>query len=462
LESIKDQDYAGTFEIIVVDNGSKDGTARIARECGARVVSCTAKGVIPAREYGARVATGDIIVQADADTLYPNDWLTRLTRHIEKHPEAVAVGGPFVYRDPPRWAWLEYIFRNLLNIISLFVYGKPCFTSGANFAFRRETFILIGGYDPDAISPDQLGMAIRLAKMGRIRFDTSIKVFTSSRRVQKPFAVVLSEGVVFASRAIARGINAGVRELAALGQRRLALRTFARVLPVIALVGFMSYGYFVPGSQVFGEVYYQNKALGNTIALTFDDGPNEPYTTQILDILAEYNVKATFFAIGMNVESYPDVARRIVAEGHVIGNHSYTHDANHALDPEGWRDIMTAQESISGVLGVRPHLYRPPHGKKSPWEMSYMHQLNMATVTWAISGYETLAKSPEELADQITNRERDGRVVLLHDGYATIHNTTQSDKSLVVKALPIIIERLKKDGYTFVTVPEMFGIPAYN
>lgn len=135
------------------------------------------------------------------------------------------------------------------------------------------------------------------------------------------------------------------------------------------VVSFTAYGYFVPSSPVFGKVYADESTKNKVVALTFDDGPNEPYTSQILDILAASNIKTTFFVIGHNVEQYPDSAARIIADGNVLGNHSYSHNANHALTDLGARDLEHAQVTINSTLGILPHLYRPPHGKKSPWEL---------------------------------------------------------------------------------------------
>lgn len=167
---------------------------------------------------------------------------------------------------------------------------------------------------------------------------------------------------------------------------------------LIVIVAIFLYGYFIPSAQVFGKVYYRGSASNLKVALTFDDGPNEPYTSQILNVLAQYNIKATFFLIGENVEFYPEVARRILAEGHVIGNHSYSHSANHALTGFGSRDAALAEKVIHEVTGVYPRLYRPPHGKTTPWELNYMKRSDMVTVTWNVETSELKSRSPEYIA----------------------------------------------------------------
>lgn len=473
LESLKNQDYEGDYEIIVVDNASTDGTARVAQEFGATVEVCDRRGVVYARQAGAEAASGDIIVQADADTVYPPDWLSRIARHFSVHPNSVALTGAYHYQDPsPWWARIEYFARHTTNLLSWLYQTHPALVSGANFAFRREAFVNAGGYDENSFYPDQWGIAHRLAKTGEISYDSKLLVSTSPRRVQKPTPVICLEvarnliGMIghFA------GYAAGVSTRRA--KKSLLSRSPARTAISIILagtVGFFSWGYFAPSSQVFGKVYYHQKTITDKIvAITFDDGPNEPYTSEILDILENYGINATFFVIGKNVELQSETAKRIVAEGNVIGNHSQSHNANHALTTYGYRDIELAQDTIVTVTGVSPHLYRPPHGKKSPWELYALKRLKLVEVTWSISANDQhivgfLGKpSPEMLAQEIVSKVRPGGIVLLHDGYGTNHGDIKADKSLTVKTLPLIIEELQKQGYEFVTVPELLKLPAYN
>lgn len=471
LESLKNQDYEGDYEIIVVDNASTDDTARVAAEFGARVISCPKKGVVYARQAGANLATGDIIVQADADTIYPRDWLSRIAKHFSSHPRSVALAGTYIYKDPPPWAGFEYFGRYLINIIGRLLFGRPVYISGANFAFRREAFLKANGYDASSLYPDQWGISHRLSRVGKVSYDKTLLVSTSARRVQKPFRIFLLDIELNSARIFAHFIKHDADLFRRLVMRLPLVRTPARLAASVSLaiiVSLLSYGYVAPTAQVFGKVYYTSKTSDKVIALTFDDGPNEPYTSQILDILNSYGVKATFFVIGKNVELYPETARRIIAEGHVLGNHTYSHKANHALTDDGDKDIELAQEAIFNVTGVKPHLYRPPHGKKSPWELEYLKRGELVEVTWSAAANEAHDELlfgtpvPKEVAKEIISKAKPGRVILLHDGYGTNHGDAKSDKSLTVKVLPSIIEELQKEGYRFVTVPELLDIPAYN
>lgn len=468
LESLKNQDYKGKYEIIVVDNGSTDNTVKIAKKHGVKVVSCPKKGVVYARNLGANVCSGDIIVQADADAVYPRNWLTRIAKHFSLHPEAVGLTGNYIYRDPPYWAKAEYFLRNFINMLTVMIFGRPFWVSGANFSFRRQAFIKIDGYKENSFQPDQYDISTRLSKLGKISYDKELSVLTSSRRVQKPFFNICIDIMLNLFKFFSHIFKSSITTLQTPIIKLPSIRTSIKIMPpVLMMIGFLLYGYFVPPSQVFGKVYYKANSSEKVIALTFDDGPNEPYTSQILDILNHYGVKATFFVIGKNVELYPETAKRIVADGHALEDHSYTHNANHALK-NSCNDIKLAQATIHKIAGVVPHLYRPPHGRKSPWELNCVKKANMTVVTWSDSTNELHSKmifgkpSPEQVAKNVIRKAGPGKIILLHDGYGICHNCSMSDKSLTVKALPIIIENLQNQGYRFVTVPELLGIPAYN
>jgi peptidoglycan-N-acetylglucosamine deacetylase len=187
LESLKSQDYPGEYEIIVVDNASTDKTAEVAEESGAKVIFCPEKGVFYARQAGAEAASGEIIIQADADTIYPEDWLARIDRHFATHPNSIALAGEYRYKNPMKWAKVEYFSRFILNIAGFILVARPVSISGANFAFRRDAFFKTNGYDPGAIYPDQWGISRDLSRVGKIDLDRKLLVYTSTRRIQKGF-----------------------------------------------------------------------------------------------------------------------------------------------------------------------------------------------------------------------------------------------------------------------------------
>lgn len=461
LRSLREQDYPGEVEIIVVDNGSEDDSVAVARRFGAKVVfSPKKRNVFYARDFGAWSARGEVIVQADGDTVYPRDWLTRIMEHFQAHPKVVAVSGVYTYRTPTPWERLEFWLRFITNIVTLLLFGRPFVVSGANFAFRREAFLKVGGYDLRAYAPDQYGIVTQLRKAGKIVYDRTLVVATSPRKFRKPRLVLATACLRHLCRGATHMLTDWVRSWQPV--RQPSLRISLTLLPLVALVSFVGYGYFIPSSQVFGKVYYKIQTPEKLVALTFDDGPNDPYTSQILDTLKLYDVKATFFVTGYNVGLYPETARRMVSEGHVVGNHSYYHNANHALTQLGSDDLKLAQLAIFSTLGVVPHLYRPPHGKKSPWELQSLKKQKLEEVTWSISTSEQRNKPAEALAREIVTKTSPGGIILLHDGYGNEHDTPRANKTVTVQALPLILDALLAKGYRFVTVPELLDLPAYN
>jgi peptidoglycan/xylan/chitin deacetylase (PgdA/CDA1 family)/glycosyltransferase involved in cell wall biosynthesis len=472
LKSLRDQDYTGTYEIVLCDNGSTDGTVNVARQFNARIIPCPEKkSVFYARQVGADAAQGDIIAQADADTIYPRNWLSRIADRFEKHPEVVALTGRYVYTKSPWWAPVEYVIRSGVNFIFVPLTGRPPVVSGATFAFRRKTFVELGGYHDIVYAPDQWGIASRLRQGGKVAFDQNLRVITSPRSVNKPMLRIFKEGLINWGRWI-RFLSKQPRlDFGQFMHRVFHKNRMAEVviLIIMALVMFVvAGGYFLPSAPFFGKVYASAKSTDKTIALTFDDGPNEPYTSEILGILKSHHINATFFVIGENAQLYPDVVNEIISDGNVIGNHSYSHTANHALTSFGVKDMDKAEDILYDITGVKPHMYRPPNGKKSPWEIDGVKDEGLIEVTWDVSANDQhrVAYFGKPIAESYTGAivkaAKSGAIIQLHDGYGLLHDSAKSDESLTVQALPLIIEQLQAEGYQFVTVPELLNVPAYN
>ncbi len=463
LKSLREQDYAAGYEIIVVDNNSHDDTAQIAAAEGVRVVACPRQGVAYARQAGAEAANGQIIVQADADTTYPKWWLSRIKRQFDRHPRAVAVAGTFVYQERPWWAVFEFFLRVFFNHLSTLTLGRPYIISGANLAFKKSAFVQIGGYDAVSYSADQYNIATRLSKVGKVIYDRRSWGATSARSVAKPTVVIFRDFICHLlkfARHVLRGpfVWLKIRTQKAAG---VSVGTYLKIVVPALIIAILLYGYFVPAAAVFGKVYSRAATPDKVIALTFDDGPNEPYTSQVLAILEQYNVQATFFLIGANVQLYPDDAIHMLADGDVIGNHTYSHNANHALTFSAYKDIARAEQEIQTVTGVTPLLYRPPHGRASPWELGAVKRAGYTEVLWNITTHELSNHTPDFLAQQIIKKAKPGGIILLHDGYGTLHNAPRANKSDTVEMLPQIIEQLQNEGYTFVTIPQLLNVPAY-
>jgi glycosyltransferase involved in cell wall biosynthesis len=186
LDSLLAQDYPGDYEIIVVDNNSTDGTASVALARGVRVVTEPRPGVCWARQAGTSVASGEVVVSTDADTVYARDWLSRLDAGFLGDPSVVAVAGPCRFVDAPWWGRLYAgsLFRSV-NFLARMT-GRVPYVAAANIAFRKDAF---AGYDTRATQGgDELGLLRSLRKRGKVRFDAANPVFTSARRMRRGLA----------------------------------------------------------------------------------------------------------------------------------------------------------------------------------------------------------------------------------------------------------------------------------
>ncbi|MGK7925776.1 MAG: polysaccharide deacetylase family protein [Spirulina sp.] len=193
------------------------------------------------------------------------------------------------------------------------------------------------------------------------------------------------------------------------------------------------------------------KSDRKVIALTFDDGPSEEFTNNILYILDRHNVKATFFLLGRNVRKYPARAKHIHLKGHALANHSWNHPYHKQTPASAAAQIDNTSFWIQKATGVRSKLFRPPGGYLHNGMATYAAQKGQAIVMWSADSKDYYA-SPQGIAKRVLSEASPGGIVLLHDG--------GGDRTNTVNALPYIINQLKEQGYEFVTVPELLDLKA--
>jgi polysaccharide deacetylase family sporulation protein PdaB len=209
-------------------------------------------------------------------------------------------------------------------------------------------------------------------------------------------------------------------------------------------------------SKYPGLVYLSGSKRTNRIALTFDDAPDLVYTPQVLDILKQYNVKATFFVIGKIAEKYPEVIKRIVQEGHLIGNHSYSHANLTKLSPEEVeKDLNLAEQVIYNLTSFRTALFRSPYGALSDQTIKVLDQKKYKIIAWSVDSLDWKGLNAEQVEANIFSNVTKGSIILQHSA-----GGPGEDLSGTVKALPKIIEELRRQGYQFVTVDKLLNIQA--
>lgn len=196
-------------------------------------------------------------------------------------------------------------------------------------------------------------------------------------------------------------------------------------------------------------IVYQGQGQGDRIALTFDDGPHPEYTAEILDILAEYGIHATFFVIGSNVDQYPELLERELSEGHEIGNHTQTHPLRNITRERLEEEISECEVTIGEWIDCRPRLFRPPGGIISQTVMALAQDHRYRVILWSIDTRDWSHPSVEQITATVLDEVGAGDIILMHDGIE--HN------SPTPAALRRLIPELLARGYRFVTVSELLG-----
>ena len=208
-----------------------------------------------------------------------------------------------------------------------------------------------------------------------------------------------------------------------------------------AAIGAAGYQSMAPTGQWYGRIFTGVSGSSKQIALTYDDGPNDPHTLHLLEVLTKHDVRATFFLIGRYVQQRPDIAREVIRSGHVLGNHTFTHPLLiFKSDADTRKELQQCRQALLDAVGAHSNLFRPPFGGRRPGTLRIARGMGLQSIMWNVTGYDWNAPPAAVIERNISNRVRGGDVILLHDGG---HKQMGVDRSQTVLATDYLISRYK-------------------
>jgi peptidoglycan/xylan/chitin deacetylase (PgdA/CDA1 family) len=205
--------------------------------------------------------------------------------------------------------------------------------------------------------------------------------------------------------------------------------------------------------QVFGELVNHVDTKEKVVALTYDDGPNPPYTNQLIGILERNQIKATFFVVGNIIEKHRATVRLVLSKGHELGNHSYSHQKMTSENPSFIRSEIEKTDQLLRQLGVKEEIhFRAPYGRKLLVLPYILAKMNKKNILWNVNPNDYKAQNSEVIENYVLEHVSPGSIILLHDG--------GGDRSRTVTATESLIKKLGEKGYTFKTVSELMRVNA--
>lgn len=204
----------------------------------------------------------------------------------------------------------------------------------------------------------------------------------------------------------------------------------------------------------FLKAHSSNKSIkSNEIAITFDDGPHPKFTPKVLELLKKHNAKATFFLIGKNAKQYPEIVKKIIEDGHTIGNHTFNHSTNFGfLNTKQVIDELNQTDTIiASITNKKLHLFRPPFGVTNPSIAKAVKRTEHQVIGWNNRSLDTKLKQESKIFNRITRKLQKGDIILLHD-------TTQR----TINVLEQLLQFTEKQNYTSVTVDRLLNLKAYE
>jgi peptidoglycan-N-acetylglucosamine deacetylase len=213
-----------------------------------------------------------------------------------------------------------------------------------------------------------------------------------------------------------------------------------------------------PTETWFGSQVSHGPRDKNEVALTFDDGPNDPYTLEVARLLDEQGAKGTFFVVGKAVDERPDIVRALHEDGHLLGNHSYEHDSWRWLDPR-YPELERTQRALQRHVGLCPTYFRAPHAQHTPFMARVVDDHGMKMIGWDASGSDFKGEDARTVAGNVLDDVEPGSIIDLHD---SLDGNVTVDRSVLVRALPTILDGLEQRGLKPVRLDTLLGDRGYG
>lgn len=235
-----------------------------------------------------------------------------------------------------------------------------------------------------------------------------------------------------------------------LGALALAFHNFGLLAGVVFIFFIITgLGVTFPHFRFFGDFICHGKNSQRCVALTFDDGPDENSTPQLLDLLKEAKIEAAFFCIGKKVAVNPGLAARIVREGHLLQNHTYTHSpfTNFFSVARLRTELTQTQTAIQQAAGIAPQFFRPPMGLSNPRIFRVARELGLQVIGWNARSLDTISTDPKKIAARVEHRLKPGGIILLHDG--------NIPAARLLPTVKLLLATLREGGYDVVRLDKM-------
>jgi peptidoglycan/xylan/chitin deacetylase (PgdA/CDA1 family) len=238
----------------------------------------------------------------------------------------------------------------------------------------------------------------------------------------------------------------------------VSVRLAAAGAALLVVVSVFWVGANSPTVTWFGSQVSHGPRDERGVAITFDDGPDDPYTLDVAHILDAHGAKGTFFEVGKAVDKRPDITRALHEDGHLVGNHSYHHDEWRWLDPR-YPELERTQRSLRRALGLCPTFYRAPHGQHTPFLSNVVGDHGMTMVGWEVSAGDWNTRDAGLVARRVLDTVKPGSIIVLHDG---LDGTVTANRSVLLRALPKILHGLQQKHLRVMRLDALLREPGYG